>query len=942
MQRVKTSPLKILSNAGRTFFNRFLPSSCARFACVFAAAAFPGLGDGQGQTPEIRNARVIFLGDSLTSNNGDLGPSRGYYHWTDVVKQRFNLDVVNLGKGGSRADAGLGRLEAHFGAGGPDPDFVIINFGMNDHKRNEANGLPVSSTQAFEAQLTDIVELVRGSSEAEVILVAPHAIYEGEPDGAYYYGKYSASHFVADGGALARFDTFIAVIRGVAQAMSVPLIDLRKVSDEYDGREYTSEGVHLSKLGHHMYGDTIGNFLAAHYLGADFQPSPVLPVTRTPIPYEQSFNALHGTAIAAADLPGSGVPFHLAAAPFSGSSNAGWYVRNTATSALAYRVYGDTGTASGHVNFGATTATNRALGGISNGSSARPQFGAVFRNDTEYPISEVLVNFAGEQWRGTGGATTLVFDYQVGATPSLAASGAFTVPGGNFNFTASGPSGSINGKSTGRVNGLGGDLLGLNWTPGQYLILRWTNSTSAAGMAIDDFRLMGFIEPEPVASYAGSYEQTFDGLHSIPVLAANLPGTGFPYHLAKRPFFFAFGMDGWYARNLAANALGYRIYNETGTAAGFANFGENESGNRALGGISNGGSARPQFGVILRNDTDETISAVPISYAGEQWRGTGGTATLVFDYQVGATPSIAAPGTFLAPGGDFNFTASGPSGGINGKIAGRVEDLGGTLTGLNWAPGQYLILRWTNSTNLAGLAVDDFRVGEAVTAPDPDPDPIGPIIPFTGEYGQTFNGLHDTALATTDLPGTGFPYHLAAAPFFGSSGMDGWHVRNAAANALAYRVLSETGSGSGYINFGDVGSGNRALGGISNGSSARPQFGVVLRNDTGAMITQVAVSFAGEQWRGTGSAAPLAFDYQVGTNPSIAAPGTFTAPGGAFQFVASGSAGSIHGKSDGRVGNLGGTLYGLNWAPGQYLVLRWTNSTNLAGLAIDDFFISLP
>ncbi|MBE2179928.1 MAG: hypothetical protein IAE97_05610 [Chthoniobacterales bacterium] len=941
MLQVKSGPFRWMAG---------LAAAIAFFPAMLHAAA------------PIEGAKVIYLGDSLTSNNGTLGPQRGYYHWTDVVQRRFNLQVIaNLGKGGSRADAGLDRLNEQLASAAPTPDFVLINFGMNDHKIAEATGLPVSSTTAFGQQLTAIVTKVR-SVGAEPILVAPHAIYEGEAGGAYYYGKYDPANFVADGGALQRFDTFIAAIRNVAQQQNVRLIDIRKVSDEYDGREYTSEGVHLSKLGHHIYGDTIGNFLSANYLSEGYVPAPVASFTGGALPHEQSFNALHNVALSTEDLPVEGMPHHLAASPFSGSSMAGWYVRNIAAGPLAYRVYGDTGSSSGHVNFGATDASNRALGGISNGGSSLPQFGVVLRNDTGSTIGDVVISFAGEQWRGTGAAATLVFDYMVGTTPSIAAAGPFTEPGGNFNFTASGASGSINGKVEGRVNDLGGTLSGLNWAPGQYLVLRWSNSSNTAGMAIDDFRISGIVHPEPVVHFTGTgYEQTFDGLHQGGIALADLPTSGFPYLLAAAPFNTSEGMDGWYVRNISSAALAYRVYGETGTGSGFINFGLTGASNRALGGISNGNSARPQFGVVVRNDTGATITQIPISYVGEQWRGTGSATTLVFDYMVSPTPNIAASGTFIAPGESFNFTASGASGSINGKTAGRTPGLGGMLSGLNWAPGQYLILRWSNSTNTAGMAIDDFRLGDAEFDPDPDPTPTptptptpaptptptptptpapsGPIVTFAGSYAQTFNGLSGASISSTELPIAGFPYLLDAAPFSGASGLAGWHVRNIAAAALAYRVHGETGTGSGYINFGLTGSTDRALGATAGASNARPQFGVVLRNNTASTISQIAISFAGEQWRGTGSATTLVFDYQVGNLPSIAATGTFTEPGGNFNFTASGASGSINGKVAGRVGNLGGTLSGLNWAPGQYLILRWSNSTNSAGMAIDDLQI---
>lgn len=237
--------------------------SCAFFAAVLVAAS--AFAQPESPAKKIRGAKVVFLGDSLTSNNGHLGPKRGYNHWTDVVKTRFGLDTVNLGKGGSRADAGLQRLAAALSEQGLKPDFVIINFGMNDHKIAEKTKRPVSDAGAFEKQLADIVDLAR-SAGAIPILVTPHAIFEGEKgDPHAYYGKYDPSNFVQYGGALARFDSFVEAIRKVAAAKGVPLIDIRKESDKYNRADYTLEGVHLNKLGHQIYADTIGNFLEANF-----------------------------------------------------------------------------------------------------------------------------------------------------------------------------------------------------------------------------------------------------------------------------------------------------------------------------------------------------------------------------------------------------------------------------------------------------------------------------------------------------------------------------------------------------------------------------------------------------------------------------------------------------------------------------------------------------
>ena len=235
------------------------------FYILIAAMAVIATLRAEDPVRKIQGAKIVFLGDSLTSNNGSLGEARGYYHWTDVVKERFKLDVVNLGKGGSRADAGLERLTKVLVEEKQKTDFVLINFGMNDHKIASKTREAVSSVEAFSQQLTDIIKLVR-SVGAIPILVAPHAIFEGtKGDAKSYYGKYDPEMFAKEGGALKRFDTFMDAIRAVAAKEKVGLIDIRQESEQYKNGEMTLEGVHLNQVGHKVYGDMIGNYLAGKY-----------------------------------------------------------------------------------------------------------------------------------------------------------------------------------------------------------------------------------------------------------------------------------------------------------------------------------------------------------------------------------------------------------------------------------------------------------------------------------------------------------------------------------------------------------------------------------------------------------------------------------------------------------------------------------------------------
>ncbi len=54
-------------------------------------------------------------------------------------------------------------------------------------------------------------------------------------------------------------------IRAVAAKENVGSIDIRKESDKYEGGKMTLEGVHLNDVGHKVYGDMIGNYLAEKY-----------------------------------------------------------------------------------------------------------------------------------------------------------------------------------------------------------------------------------------------------------------------------------------------------------------------------------------------------------------------------------------------------------------------------------------------------------------------------------------------------------------------------------------------------------------------------------------------------------------------------------------------------------------------------------------------------
>jgi hypothetical protein len=169
----------------------------------------------------------------------------------------------------------------------------------------------------------------------------------------------------------------------------------------------------------------------------------------------------------------------------------------------------------------------------------------------------------------------------------------------------------------------------------------------------------------------------------------------------------------------------------TGAFYGFASGGTTDS-EKALGSLASNTMADPDagmfFGLRLRNDTGATLDQFTLTYDGEQWRngGSGTANTLQFDYSSDATEANWFINTAsYASVAALNFTApvvSTTAGLVDGNAAGRVTDITATVSGISWAPGADLWLRWTDLNGLGsddGLAVDNFRFSAVAVVPEP-------------------------------------------------------------------------------------------------------------------------------------------------------------------------------------------------------------------------------
>lgn len=234
-----------------------------------------------------------------------------------------------------------------------------------------------------------------------------------------------------------------------------------------------------------------------------------------------------------------------------------------------------------------------------------------------------------------------------------------------------------------------------------------------------------FAQTTPVGIVNGTYFEDFNSM-----------GTGTPS--------YASGWNGYKIGGTGVN-LGAGAFITTSTSPAFAtgngsgttgtvyNFGSTGNSDRALGSL--GATATfAGFGVVLVNNTGRVLTSadVEIAFRAEQWRAGGSTAeneVWTFQWQTGnATLDVNDTAQTFNTLTAFNIneilTGTTTGAAVDGN-ANFVNVGPGTLAGLNWNPGERLVLRWLDADNAgtdAGMAVDDFRF--TVFAPVPEPTAV--------------------------------------------------------------------------------------------------------------------------------------------------------------------------------------------------------------------------
>jgi uncharacterized protein len=216
---------------------------------------------------------------------------------------------------------------------------------------------------------------------------------------------------------------------------------------------------------------------------------------------------------------------------------------------------------------------------------------------------------------------------------------------------------------------------------------------------------------------------------------------------------------GWYA-----NQTTYSASDGSSNTASLYSFGTTANSDRALGGLTRGGTGPTTitFALQLQNNTGSAIdlSQLTVSYTGEQWAKRNNAAqSITVDYLLAgaiSTNQLAAGGYTTQPTLDFTSpVVSGGNGALNGNVAPNRTNKSNALASSPqiWSSGDYLWVRWTQtsvSSNDQGLAVDNLSVSVI-----PEPGTLAFLC--LGGVGMTVRRRKKTVAL---LPPTPTPTHL--------------------------------------------------------------------------------------------------------------------------------------------------------------------------------------
>ncbi len=229
----------------------------------------------------------------------------------------------------------------------------------------------------------------------------------------------------------------------------------------------------------------------------------------------------------------------------------------------------------------------------------------------------------------------------------------------------------------------------------------------------------------------GTYVENFNSIFSTDGTGTAVPGTT------------AIGLQGaiptlttWQAARVSGSgATTFAIFGDWGGSAASGtgrlySYGLPASTERALGSVASG-TTTVGFGTSFLNTSADTYSSVSFTFDREIWRTQNTAADQSLSFAYGFTSSGIGTGSFItnsamtaypaldATSPSFYASLNGGAGGFTDPSTNMVT-VSATITGLNWAPGDSLIIRWNDANDIgndAGIAIDNLRMVANIPEP---------------------------------------------------------------------------------------------------------------------------------------------------------------------------------------------------------------------------------
>lgn len=202
-----------------------------------------------------RSVRVLFLGDSVTAGYG-VGDGASYVCLTGERLRERGVAAEILSSALDGADSGYLLRRFHRMVTAHDPDWVVLNIGLNDAL--PPAGRAARSPAEFAANLLELIDRTT-TLGARPLLIVPTPRFS-KPAAARWPG-YSFDAGSPESGEAAGGDVmphYADVVRGLADALGLPLVDgHRAFLAEPRLGDLLQDGTHPTTAGHELLADLV-------------------------------------------------------------------------------------------------------------------------------------------------------------------------------------------------------------------------------------------------------------------------------------------------------------------------------------------------------------------------------------------------------------------------------------------------------------------------------------------------------------------------------------------------------------------------------------------------------------------------------------------------------------------------------------------------------------